>query len=63
MLGTYALGLVIRESIAGSSGGLISSSPSAIVGSLIIGGVQVSKMAACHRHYHRLCHGRRAICC
>ena len=43
MLGTYALGLVIRESVRGLIGGLYISVPEPIVGSLIIGGVQVSK--------------------
>jgi branched-chain amino acid transport system permease protein len=43
MLGTYALGLVIRESIRGLIGGLYLSVPAPIIGSLIIGGVQVSK--------------------
>src|ERR1700738_1679743 len=43
MLGTYALGLVIRESVRGLIGGLYIFVPEPIVGSLIIGGVQVSK--------------------
>src|SRR6202022_4694903 len=43
MLGTYALGLVIRESVRGLIGGLYISVPGPIVGSLIIGGVQVAK--------------------
>src|ERR1700746_468191 len=43
MLGTYALGLVIRESVRGLIGGLYISVPEPIVGSLIIGGVLVSK--------------------
>ena len=43
MLATYALGLVIRESIRGLIGGLYISVPEPIVGSLAIGGVQVAK--------------------
>jgi branched-chain amino acid transport system permease protein len=43
MLGTYALGLVIRESVRGLIGGLYISVPEPIVGSMIIGGVHVSK--------------------
>jgi branched-chain amino acid transport system permease protein len=43
MLATYALGLVIRESIRGLIGGLYISVPEPIAGSLTIGGVQVSK--------------------
>src|ERR1700692_1093929 len=43
MLGTYALGLVIRESVRGLIGGLYLSVPEPIVGSLSIGGVQVAK--------------------
>jgi branched-chain amino acid transport system permease protein len=43
MLGTYALGLVIRESIRGLIGGLYFSVPEPIVGSIAIGGVQVAK--------------------
>jgi branched-chain amino acid transport system permease protein len=43
MLGTYALGLAIRESIRGLIGGLYFSVPEPIVGSLAIGGVQVAK--------------------
>ena len=43
MLGTYALGLVIRESVRGLIGGLYIFVPEPIVGSLIVGGVQVSK--------------------
>jgi branched-chain amino acid transport system permease protein len=43
MLATYALGLMIRESVRGLIGGLYISVPEPIVGSLIIGGVQVSK--------------------
>src|SRR6202030_1403333 len=43
MLGTYALGLIIRESVRGLIGGLYISVPEPIVGSLIIGGVQVSR--------------------
>jgi len=43
MLGTYALGLVIRESVRGLIGGLYISVPEPIVGSLIFGGVRVSK--------------------
>ena len=43
MLGTYALGLVIRESVRWLIGGLYISVPEPIVGSLIVGGVQVSK--------------------
>jgi branched-chain amino acid transport system permease protein len=43
MLATYALGLMIRESVRGLIGGLYISVPEPIIGSLIIGGVQVSK--------------------
>jgi branched-chain amino acid transport system permease protein len=43
MLGTYALGLVIRESIRGLIGGLYFSVPEPIAGSFSIGGVQVAK--------------------
>jgi branched-chain amino acid transport system permease protein len=43
MLGTYALGLVIRESVRWLIGGLYISVPEPLVGSLIVGGVQVSK--------------------
>jgi branched-chain amino acid transport system permease protein len=43
MLATYALGLMIRESVRGLIGGLYVSVPEPIVGSLIIGGVQISK--------------------
>src|ERR1700687_5302396 len=43
MLGTYALGLIIRESVRGLIGGLYISVPEPIIRSLIIGGVQVSR--------------------
>src|SRR5712691_5952485 len=43
VLGTYALGLIIRESVRGLIGGLYISVPEPIGGSIIIGGVQVSK--------------------
>jgi branched-chain amino acid transport system permease protein len=43
MLGTYALGLAIRETVRGLIGGLYISVPEPIVGSLSVGGVQVSK--------------------
>jgi branched-chain amino acid transport system permease protein len=42
MLGTYALGLVIREGVRGLIGGLYISVPEPIVGSLIISGVHLS---------------------
>ncbi len=43
MLGTYALGLVIRETVRGLIGGLYVSIPEPIVGSFVIGEVQLSK--------------------
>lgn len=43
MLGTYALGLAIRETVRGLIGGLYISIPEPIVGSFVIGGVQISK--------------------
>jgi len=43
MLGTYALGLVIREAVRGSIGGLYLSIPEPVVGSYVLGGVQLSK--------------------
>jgi branched-chain amino acid transport system permease protein len=43
MLGTYALGLMIRESVRGLIGGLYISVPEPIIGSLIIGRVQIAK--------------------
>jgi branched-chain amino acid transport system permease protein len=43
MLGTYALGLMIRESVRGLIGGLYFFVPEPIAGSLSIGGVQVSE--------------------
>jgi branched-chain amino acid transport system permease protein len=43
MVGTYALGLVIRESVRGLIGGLYFSVPEPIIGSLSVGGVQVSE--------------------
>jgi urea transport system permease protein len=43
MLGTYALGLVIRETVRGLIGGLYLSIPEPVVGSYLVGGVQLSK--------------------
>ncbi len=43
MLGTYALGLVIRETVRGLIGGLYISIPEPIGGSFILGGMQFSK--------------------
>jgi urea transport system permease protein len=43
MLGTYALGLAIRETVRGLIGGLYISIPEPLVGSFLIGGVQLSK--------------------
>jgi branched-chain amino acid transport system permease protein len=43
MLGTYALGLVIRETVRGLIGGLYLSIPEPVVGSYVLGGVQLSK--------------------
>lgn len=43
MLGTYALGLAIREAVRGLIGGLYRSVPEPLTGSLAIGGVQLSK--------------------
>jgi branched-chain amino acid transport system permease protein len=43
MLGTYALGLAIREGVRVLIGGLYISIPEPIVGSLIIGGVHLAK--------------------
>jgi branched-chain amino acid transport system permease protein len=43
MLGTYALGLVIRETVRGLIGGLYLSIPEPVAGSYIVGGVQLSK--------------------
>ena len=42
MLGTYALGLIIREGVRGLIGGLYISVPEPIVGSLTIAGVRLS---------------------
>jgi branched-chain amino acid transport system permease protein len=43
MLATYALGLVIRESVRGLIGGLYFSVPEPIVGSVVIAGVHLSR--------------------
>jgi branched-chain amino acid transport system permease protein len=43
MLGTYALGLIIRESVRGLIGGLYISVPEPIDGSLIVGEVHLSR--------------------
>jgi branched-chain amino acid transport system permease protein len=43
MLGTYALGLIIREGVRGLIGGLYISVPEPIVGSLAIAGVHLSR--------------------
>jgi branched-chain amino acid transport system permease protein len=43
MLGTYALGLVIRETVRGLIGGMYLSIPEPVVGSYVVGGVQLSK--------------------
>jgi branched-chain amino acid transport system permease protein len=43
MLGTYALGLVIRETVRGLVGGIYNSVPEPLVGSLIIGNLAVSQ--------------------
>jgi len=43
MLGTYALGLVIREGVRGLIGGLYISVPEPIAGSLTVAGVQLSR--------------------
>ena len=42
MLGTYALGLIIREIVRGLIGGLYISIPEPIGGSLAIGGMHFS---------------------
>jgi branched-chain amino acid transport system permease protein len=46
MLATYALGLMIRESVRGLIGGLYISVPEPIVGSLVVGGVVIGVMSA-----------------
>ena len=43
MLGTYAIGLVIRESVRGLIGGLYHSVPDPLIGSFSLGGVQLSR--------------------
>jgi branched-chain amino acid transport system permease protein len=43
MLGTYALGLIIREGVRGLIGGLYITVPEPIVGSFVVGGVQLSR--------------------
>jgi branched-chain amino acid transport system permease protein len=43
MLGTYVLGLVIQGSVRGLTGDLYIPVPEPIVGSLIVGEVQVSR--------------------
>jgi branched-chain amino acid transport system permease protein len=43
MLGTYALGLIIREGVRSLIGGLYITVPEPIVGSLTVGGVQLSR--------------------
>ncbi|WFU45195.1 branched-chain amino acid ABC transporter permease [Bradyrhizobium sp. CB82] len=43
MLGTYALGLIIREGVRGLIGGLYITVPEPIVGSFTVGGVQLSR--------------------
>jgi branched-chain amino acid transport system permease protein len=43
MLGTYALGLIIREGVRSLIGGLYISVPEAIAGSLTVGNVQLSR--------------------
>ncbi len=43
MLGTYALGLVIREGVRSLIGGLYISVPEPIIGSLTVGGVHLSR--------------------
>jgi branched-chain amino acid transport system permease protein len=43
MLGTYALGLIIREGVRNLIGGLYITVPEPIVGSLTVGGVQLSR--------------------
>jgi branched-chain amino acid transport system permease protein len=43
MLGTYALGLVIRETVRGLIGGLFRAVPEPLIGSVVIGGVELSK--------------------
>jgi branched-chain amino acid transport system permease protein len=43
MLGTYALGLTIRESVRSLIGGLYLSVPEPIIGSMTVAGVQVSR--------------------
>jgi branched-chain amino acid transport system permease protein len=43
MLGTYAIGLVIRESVRGLIGGLYHSVPDPLIGSFSLGAVQLSR--------------------
>ena len=43
MLGTYAIGLVIRESVRGLVGGLYHSVPEPVAGSFSLGAIAVSK--------------------
>ena len=43
MLGTYAIGLVIRESVRGLIGGLYHSVPEPVAGSFSLGAIAVSK--------------------
>jgi branched-chain amino acid transport system permease protein len=43
MLGTYAIGLVIRESVRGLIGGLYHSVPEPLIGSFSLGAISVSK--------------------
>ena len=43
MLGTYAIGLVIRESVRGLIGGLYHSVPDPLIGSFNLGSIQLSR--------------------
>lgn len=46
MLGTYALGVVIRETVRGLLGGLYHSVPSPLTGSFVIGGISFAQWRA-----------------
>lgn len=43
MLGTYAIGIIIRETVRGLLGGLYHAVPEPLIGSLAIGGVTIAK--------------------
>ncbi len=63
MLGTYAIGLALREAVRSFLGGQFYSVTAPLVGSLALGEISISEMAHRRHSDYGPGHGRAAGCC